>query len=123
MLPYCGILPMFAQKVGRIALTINMMKVEHSGCDGFTYTVERKCIMSLVELVMGNGGAVDDRAIITKKVGVILDRDAQVSEGVSEINNLICSNSCSDKLRSVGGSLDSALFLGKPIQRSLVCKM
>jgi len=49
--------------------------------------------VSLVELGMGDGGAVYHSLVVTKQITLVMDRDSKVTEGASKIDNLL--NACS----------------------------
>jgi len=52
-----------------------------------------------------------------------MDRNSQISQTNTEINDLICGNSGSHKLRTISCCLHSRLSLGEPFHRSTIQQM
>lgn len=91
-----------------------------TGSNCFSDAVIGKSIPAFGQGRMGNGGAGNNRLIITKHPGGTIQGDTEGTEGIPEINDLFNSTSSSHKFRAIGGSLNLALPLGKPINGGLV---
>jgi len=122
-LPDLSVAPVLAQNVGRSFIAINMIKSNDGSCNGFTHTVKRQSIVTLVELGMWNGRTIHNQLVISKHVGFLADRNIQISQSIPEIDGLIYANVSIDELRSLGGSFDCCLLLGVPVNGSLVGKV
>ena len=61
--------------------------------------------------------------IITKHVTLGVDVDAQVAEGIAELNDLFHASPDSYKFRAVGSSFNRSLLLGIPINWCSISKM
>ena len=72
---------------------------------------------------MRNGGACHHRLVVSKMVGLGMDRNSQILQTNMESNDLICSNSGSHKLRTISCCLYSRLSLGEPFHRSTIQQM
>jgi hypothetical protein len=72
-----------------------------------------------VELCMQDSRAVHTCLVVTKNIALVLDRNTKVMQSSMEINNLINTSARSNKLRTIGGSLDRSLLLRVPINRFL----
>jgi len=90
---------------------------------GLTNAVKRQSIVALVELGVWNRRAVHNRLVVSKHVRFLVNRDTQILQSVSEINGLIHANTSSDELGSVGGSFNSCLLLGVPVDGGIVGKV
>ncbi len=80
---------MLAQDVGGVFITINMIEPDDGTHNGFVHTMEGKGIVVLMELGVGDRGAVYDRLVVSKHICLLADRDTQITQGVPEINGLI----------------------------------
>jgi len=111
---------MFAEDVGRVLGAINVVETNDSASDGFLNSMEGECFVLLGKLGMWDGRTVNYGLVVTKHVSLLADRNSQIADGVLEIDGLINADSCNNELRSIGSSLHSCLFLGVPIDGSLV---
>jgi formylmethanofuran dehydrogenase subunit E len=58
---------MLAENVSWVVDTIQVIHGNDLGCDSLAYSMERKGVMTLVELGMGNGRTVNHGLVVTKK--------------------------------------------------------
>jgi len=121
-LPDLSVAPVLAQDVGRVFIAIDMVEPDDGACYGLASAVKQQSIMAVVELGMWNCRAIHNRRVVSKHVHFRANRDTQISQGVPEINLLIHTNTSSDKLRSIGGSLDCCLLLGVPVNGVLLVR-
>ena len=68
--PNLMVSPMLAEDVCRILGTLNMVECKDASRNGFPDVVERQSIVSFVEFGMWDGGAVHNRLVISKHVGL-----------------------------------------------------
>ena len=85
-LPDLSVAPVLAQYVGRVVVTINMVKPNDGTCYGLTNMVKQQSIVALVELGMWNNRAVHNQLVISKHVHFLVNRDTQIVQGVLEID-------------------------------------
>jgi len=79
--------------------------------------------MVLVKLGMGHSVAVNNRLVVPKHIGLLLNRYTQLSQSHLQANGLVHTNLSSNKLRTIGSSLNSCLILGVTVNRCLVDQM
>jgi len=72
---------------------------------------------------MWDGRTVDHRLVVAKHVSLLANGNSQIAKGVLEINGLVNTDLGSNELRSIGIGLHGCLFLGVPINGSLVGKV
>ena len=70
-MPDIGMSPMFAEDIGWVGGSRDVVKLDHARCNCLSKSVERQYRMSLVELGMRHYGAIDYRLIITEEVALI----------------------------------------------------
>jgi hypothetical protein len=68
IVPNLLVTPMFAENVSWVVDTIQMIHGDDLGCNGLTYMMERKGIMTLVELGVGNGRTVNHGLVVTENI-------------------------------------------------------
>ena len=73
--PDGGVSPVLAEDVSRIDLSVDVEELDHSRGNGFTDTVEGEGRVAFVQLAMGDGGGVDHSLVVTKHVGLVMDRN------------------------------------------------
>ena len=64
--------------------------------------------------------ALNHRFIVAKNVGLLVDWNNQVSEGSSQVNDLLNIGMSSQHLTAVSGNLNSGLLCGESVQLGLV---
>ena len=79
--------------------------------------------MALVQARMRDGGRVDNCLIVSEHHCGLIDWNTKVSEGVPEVDDLLCTRSGSNILRAKCRGLDCGLQLGVPVDRRLVGEM
>ena len=86
---------MFAQQVCRVLLPRNVCEHNESSGNGLTDIVEGEHVVPLVELGMWLGCTIDNGLIVTKDETPVSDGDTQVTECLSEVDNLFNAGACS----------------------------
>ena len=71
--------PVLAENVSWVVDTIQVIHGNDLGCDGLTYAMERKGIMTFVELGMGNGRTVNHGLVVTKDIAPWPDWNTKIS--------------------------------------------
>ena len=72
--------PLFAEDIGWVVSTLDMMELGDGRGDAFTDLVERQGIVALVEACMGNGGAVHHGFIVTKHHRAAFDGNSEIAK-------------------------------------------
>jgi hypothetical protein len=112
-----------SQDVRGVLLRVEVMETNKTGSDSFADTVVGEGIPSFGELRVGNGGASDNRLIITKHPGGAIKRNTEGAERVTEVHDLLSSSTSSNKLTAIGGSFDLSLAFREPIDGRLIEEM
>ena len=73
---------MFAKDISWILLPIHVEETKNLGCNSFTHTMIRQCIVALVQSRVRYGGTSDNRLVITKDITLGLDWDTKVMQGI-----------------------------------------
>jgi hypothetical protein len=115
--------PMFGHNVGRIEFTGQMEKTNEFGSSSFMNTVKRESVVALVELGIWNGRAIHNSPVVAKCVAHLMDRNTKVPKCGVEIDHLVNTHMGCNEFRPIGGSFNSHLFLGVPVNGCLVHKM
>ena len=76
--------------------------------------------MPLVKLGMGQQTTVNDNLVVSKHVAEVPQWNSHVAESATQVDDLLCSSPCSIRLRSKCCCLNCTLFLGIPINGTLV---
>ena len=76
--------------------------------------------MSLVKLGMGQRTTINDGLVVSKHVAGFPQRNSHVSESATQVDDLFRSSPCGICLRPKCRHLDCTLFLGVPINGTLV---
>ena len=118
--PNCLVTPMFGHNVSRIEFARQMVEANKFGGNSFADMVKGENVVAFVELGMWNGRAVHNGLVIAKHVAHLTDRNTKITECGAKINHLVNTSARSNEFRSVGGSFDSGLFLGVPIDGRLI---
>ena len=79
--------------------------------------------MSLVQPSIGKFGTIDHTLIVTKDIANVMNGNAQISEGIPQINQLFNTTSASAKLSPIGCCLSCLLLLGVPHNGGLISKV
>jgi hypothetical protein len=111
VVPDLRVCPMFAEDIGRVENAFKVMHLDELGGNGLTNTMKRQCIMALVQLCMRDSRTVYNRLVVAKDVALVTKRDAEVTQGGTEVNNLIDTSASRNKLRTIGSGLNRSLFL------------
>ncbi len=99
------------------------MEPNNLGSNSFTDMVVGQSIPMLGQLGMWDGGACDDRLIVSKHPGRSLKGNSIGLQGEPQVHDLFHSSACGNKLTAISGSLDLTLALGEPVHWGLVNQM
>ena len=80
---------MFTQDVRGVVRSGDVRKGNESPGNRGTYEVKGQHVVTLVQLGVDTGSAVDDRFIVAKDVALRTDRNSEVSECVAKVNDLL----------------------------------
>ena len=79
VVPDLRVCPMFAEDISRVENTFKVMHPDELGGNGLTNTMERQCIMTLVQLCMRDSQTVHNRLVVTEDIVLFLKRNTKVT--------------------------------------------
>ena len=79
VVPDLRVCPMFAEDISRVENTFKVMHLDELGGNGLTNTMERQCIMTLMQLCMRDSRTVHDRLVVAEDVALVSKRDTEVT--------------------------------------------
>ena len=91
-----------AQNISGVVLPQDMDELEDLRHDSLTHSVIGQCIVSLGKSGVRDGGACDDRLVVTEHVRLSFDGYTEVTKGSPQVDDLFGGDTCSDKLGSIG---------------------
>ena len=100
-----------------------MVHADISTCYHTSYEMVGQDVVSLVQLDMWHSGAINHGFAVSKNEANIIDRNAQILEGITMINNLLNASSARNKFSAICSGLRNRLLLTMPINRSIVVEM
>ena len=108
--------PVFTQYVGNVDGAGDVSIAYSTGGDGLSDRVKREHVMTLVELTVGRGSAVDEGLVVAIKDAVIVQGYTEVEKRKLVGAYLVACGASSTGFRAERGSLDGVLFLGEPVE-------
>src|SRR5688500_3321409 len=97
-----------------------MIKLENSGCNCFPNSVIKQCIVPFLQSIIWDSTTVDNCKVISKHDARSFHRDSQHPQHIPHLNNLVNTNPCCHKLRSISCCFNTSLLLAKPINRCTI---
>ena len=107
---------MIAHDVHQIVLSQDMGEGNASLVNCFMDKVEGEHVVLLLQLGLKLHCNLNHRFIVAKNAELLADWNTQVSEGSSQVTDLLNTGTSSQHLTAVSGNLDSGLLLGEPVQ-------
>ena len=113
------------QNISRILITIHMHKLDHFLCLGFHSAMVVKNTRTALKFTIRHGSWIDNREVITKHEWSIctidhLERDVKIAYGITNVNNMVSTNSIGGVFTTIGGSIYKILWFWVPLYKGIV---
>ena len=114
-MPYVRVSPVLAEYVRRILLSRDVSDRDKSSGNSFSYKVEGEQVVPLVHSDMGLCCTINDGVIVTRDMGLAVDRNTMASMGGPQFNGLSNTGSHGQVLAAASGNFSCGWLLGMPI--------